>query len=82
MMGQLTFFLGLQVKQTREGTFINQAKNVKDLLQRFRLESSKPYLTSMSTSTKLEKDERGKGVDFKLYRSMIVFFYLSNHKYT
>ena len=39
MMGELTFFLGLQVKQTKDGTFINQAKYVKDLLKRFGMES-------------------------------------------
>ena len=43
MMGELTFFLGLQVKQTKEGTFINQAKYVKDSLKRIGMESSKPY---------------------------------------
>ena len=42
MMGELTFFLGLQVKQTKDGIFINQAKYVKDLLKRFGLEASKP----------------------------------------
>ena len=71
MIGELTFFLGLQVKQTKDETFINQAKYVKDLLKRFGLEASKPYSTPMSTSTKLDKDERGKCVDSKLYRSMI-----------
>ena len=71
IMGELTFFLGLQVKQTKDGTFINQAKYVKDLLKRFGLEASKPYSTLMSTSTKLNKDERGKCIDSKLYRSMI-----------
>ena len=57
MIRELTFFLGLQVKQTKEGTFINQAKYVKDLLKKFRLETSKPFSTPMSTSTKLDKDE-------------------------
>ena len=71
IMGGLTFFLGLQVKQTKDDTFINQAKYVKDLLKRFGLETSKPYSTPMSTSIKLDKDEWGKCVDFKLYRSMI-----------
>ena len=70
-MGELTFFLRLQVKQTKDDTFINQAKYVKDLLKRFGLEASKPYSTPMSTSTKLSKDEGGIYVDSKLYRSMI-----------
>ena len=71
MMGELAFFLGLQVRQTKEVTFINQAKYVKDLLKRFGMDNSKPHSTPMSTSTKLDKDEGGKCVDFKLYRSMI-----------
>ena len=71
MIRELTFFLGLQVKQTKDDTFINQAKYVKDLLKRFGLEASKPYSTPMSTSTKIVKDEGGKCVDSKLYRSMI-----------
>ena len=78
MMGELTFFLGLQVKQTKDDIFINQAKYVKDLLKRFGLEASKPYSTPMSTSTKFDKDEGGKCVDSKLYRSMIgSLFYLT-----
>ena len=56
MMGELAFFLGLQVRQTKEGTFINQAKYVKDLLKIFGMDNSKPYSTPMSTSTKLDKD--------------------------
>ena len=71
MMGKLAFFLGLQVRQTKEGIFINQARYVKDLLKRFGLDNLKPYSTPMSTSTKLDKDEGGKCVDSKLYRSMI-----------
>ena len=77
IMGELTFFLGLQVKQTKDGTFINQAKYVKDLLKRFGMESWKPYSTLMNTSTKLDKDEGGKCVDYKHYRLMIgSFLYL------
>ena len=71
MIGELTFFLGLQVKQIKDDTFINQAKYVKDLLKRFGLKASKPYSTPMSTLIKLDKDEGGKCVDSKLYRSMI-----------
>ena len=71
MMGELNYFLGLQVKQTKEGTFINQAKYVKDLLKRFGMDEIKPTSTPMSTSTRLDKDEGGKSVDTKLYRSMI-----------
>ena len=68
MMRELVFFLGLQVRLTKEATLINQAKSIKDLLKRFGMDNSKPYSTPMSTSTKLNKDEGGKCVDSKLYR--------------
>ncbi|GMI75421.1 hypothetical protein HRI_001211400 [Hibiscus trionum] len=71
MMGELSFFLGLQIKQMKDGTFINQAKYIKDMLNKFGLENTKPQATPMSSSTKLDKDEGGKCVDSKLYRSMI-----------
>ncbi|GMI64726.1 cysteine-rich RLK (RECEPTOR-like protein kinase) 8 [Hibiscus trionum] len=51
--------------------FINQAKYIKDMLKKFGLEQAKPQATPMSSSTKLDKDEGGKCVDSKLYRSMI-----------
>ena len=38
MMGELNFFLGLQIKQLKEGTFINQTKYIRDLLKKFNLE--------------------------------------------
>ena len=57
MMEELAFFLGLQVRQTKESTFINQTKYVKDLLKRFGMDNSKTYSTPMSTSTRLDKDE-------------------------
>jgi hypothetical protein len=78
MMGELKFFLGLQIKQTEEGIFLNQSKYIIDLLKRFRLTNAKAYETPMSPSTKLDKDEKGKPVDVKLYRGMIgSLFYLT-----
>jgi len=71
LMGELNFFLGLQIKQTSEGNFINQTKYTKELLKRFGYEDSKPHNTPMSTSLKLDKDEEGKEVDIKKYRGMI-----------
>ncbi|KAH9656139.1 hypothetical protein KPL70_022564 [Citrus sinensis] len=71
MMGELKYFLGLQIKQNEEGIFINQAKYVKDLLKRFSIDDSKTKNTPMSTTTKLDKDEKGKEVDIKMYRGMI-----------
>ncbi|KAF7134489.1 hypothetical protein RHSIM_Rhsim08G0129500 [Rhododendron simsii] len=68
MMGELNFFLGLQIKQTTEGILVNQAKYAKELIKKFGMEGSKPMSTPMSTSTKLDKDENGKPVNEKMYR--------------
>ena len=71
MMGELNFFLGLKIKQTREGIFINQTKYTKEILKKFGMEVTKPLGTPMSPTCKLDKDENGKSVDQKLYRGMI-----------
>ncbi|KAK7275147.1 hypothetical protein RIF29_16256 [Crotalaria pallida] len=57
MMGELTFFLGLQVKQVKGGTFVHQAKYCKDLLRKFGMDKCKNATTPMSTSCYLDKDE-------------------------
>ena len=71
LMGELQFFLGLQVKKMEDDFFINQEKCVKELLKRFQFETAKPASTPMSTSIKLESDEKGKPVDAKQFRGMI-----------
>ncbi|KAK2990896.1 hypothetical protein RJ640_016650 [Escallonia rubra] len=71
MMGELTFFLGLQIKQSNDVIFINQAKYTKELLKRFDMEKSNAFDTLMSSSLKLDKDDKGKDVDIKRYRGMI-----------
>ena len=71
MMGELNYFLGLQVKQMKEGTFVGQPKYCKELLKRFEMDNSKPMATPMSTNVHLDKDEKGKEVDIKRYRGMI-----------
>ncbi|WVZ74588.1 hypothetical protein U9M48_022752, partial [Paspalum notatum var. saurae] len=71
MIGELTFFLGFQIKQLREGTFIYQEKYKRDLLKRFKMDDCKPIETPMATNTKLDPDESGIKVDQTLYRSMI-----------
>nr|CAN69069.1 hypothetical protein VITISV_007586 [Vitis vinifera] len=58
MMRELNFFLGLQIKQLKEGTFINQAKYIRDLLKRFNMEEAKTMKTPMSSSIKLDMDEK------------------------
>jgi hypothetical protein len=71
MIGELSLFLGLQVKQTNDETFICQSKYVNNLLKRFDMDNSKPIKTPMTTNTHLDLDEGGNSVDLKLYRYMI-----------
>jgi hypothetical protein len=71
MMGELTFFLGIQVKQTKQATFMHQAKYTKDLMKKFNMAKLKPVSTPMSTTTSLGPNEDGEAVDQREYRSMI-----------
>ncbi|GJZ14467.1 retrovirus-related pol polyprotein from transposon TNT 1-94 [Tanacetum coccineum] len=71
MMGELNFFLGLQIKQMEDGIFFNQSKYIKEMLKKFGLEDSKPMKTPMSSDTKLTKDEECELVDSTKYRGMI-----------
>jgi hypothetical protein len=71
MMGELQFFLGLQIKQSKEGIFVHQAKYTKDIVRKFKMEDSKAMTTPISTTTALDADEKGEHVDQKEYRSMI-----------
>ncbi|KAI3685611.1 hypothetical protein L6452_34862 [Arctium lappa] len=70
-MGELTFFLGLQVKQTSEGTFISQSKYVSEILQKYKLNDSTSMIIPLSTGVKLDSDPSGESVDIKTYRGMI-----------
>ncbi|GJU97395.1 retrovirus-related pol polyprotein from transposon TNT 1-94 [Tanacetum coccineum] len=71
MMGELNFFLGLQIKQLEDGIFFNQSKYVKEMLKKFGLEDAKPIKTPMSSETKLTRDEEGEPINDTKYRGMI-----------
>jgi hypothetical protein len=71
MMGELTFFLSIQVKQTKEDIFIHQAKYMKDLMKKFNMIELKPVSTPMSTVAALDLNENGEAVDQRGYMSMI-----------
>ncbi|KAI3729484.1 hypothetical protein L6452_18144 [Arctium lappa] len=73
MMGEMNFFLGLQVKQFSTGIFINQSKYILDILRKFKMENCKPIGTPMAPGTKISIDPSGKGVDVRTYRGMIGF---------
>ncbi|GJY85647.1 putative ribonuclease H-like domain-containing protein [Tanacetum coccineum] len=70
-MGELTFFLGLQVKQQPDGIFISQDKYVADILKKFDFCSIKTATTLIESNKPLVKDEDGVEVDVHEYRSMI-----------
>jgi hypothetical protein len=59
------------VKQTKQGTFVHQAKYTKDLMKKFNMAELKPMSTLMSSVTSLGPDEDGEAVDQREYRSMI-----------
>jgi hypothetical protein len=71
MLGELTFFLGLQVTQIDKGIFISQAKYVKEMLKKFQMEDSKPMSTPMVTGCKLILEDDSPKVDQTMYRSMV-----------
>ncbi|KAL8104805.1 hypothetical protein AgCh_028832 [Apium graveolens] len=76
-MGELNYFLGLQVKQNEEETFICQSKYTRNLLKKFGMQDCSNASTLMATATKLDKDT-GKSVDITDYRGMIgLLLYLS-----
>ena len=73
MMGELTFFLDLQIKQMEEGTFISQSKYCKEVLKKFEMDNAKVASTPMATSYYLDKDELGIEVNQTMFRGMIGF---------
>nr|GEU78617.1 copia protein [Tanacetum cinerariifolium] len=70
-MGELSFFLGLQVKQKSDGIFISQDKYGAEILKKFDFVTVKTASTLMESNKTLIKDEEAKDVDVYLYRSMI-----------
>nr|GEW25777.1 retrovirus-related Pol polyprotein from transposon TNT 1-94 [Tanacetum cinerariifolium] len=70
-MGELTFFLGLQVKQKEDGIFISQDKYVVEILRKFDFLSVKTTSTPIETHKPLVKDKEAADVGVHLYRSMI-----------
>ena len=78
MIGELTHFLRLQIRQQDSVIFLSQSKYAKTLMKKFGLESTCFFRTLMSPNVKLTVDLLGKSVDLSLYRSMIgILLYLS-----
>ena len=71
MMGELSFFLGLQIKQFEDGTFINQSKYINEMLKKFGMENAKTLDTPMAKNIKLTVEGEGEPIDSTKYRGMI-----------
>ena len=71
LMGELTYFLGLHIKQCTEGIYLSQGKYICELLNKYNLKDSRSVSTPMATGVQICKDENGKSVDSTKYRGMI-----------
>ncbi|TYJ96981.1 putative mitochondrial protein [Cucumis melo var. makuwa] len=71
MVGELTFFLGFQIKQENTGIFFSQKKYTKNLISKFGMDKARPKRTPAAIHLKMTKDTNGEKVDTNLYRSII-----------
>jgi hypothetical protein len=67
----LKYFLGFQIKQLQEGTFISQTKCTQDILKKFGMKDAKAIKTPMGTNGYLDLNIGGNSIDQKIYRPMI-----------
>jgi hypothetical protein len=66
LIGELSYFLGLQIKQLKNGTFVSQGKYIKDILKKFSMEDTKEISTPMGTNGSLDSDTSGNMMDQKM----------------
>jgi ribosomal protein L4 len=78
MIGELRYFLGFQIKQLQDGTFISQTKYIQDILKKFGMKDAKPIKTPMGTN----RDENGRkrSVNTKTITVFIFFYRKQNRK--
>src|SRR3954466_8051311 len=72
LVGELTYFLSLQIKLMEYSIFISQKKYAKNIVKKFGMENASHKRTPDPTHLKLSKDEKGVSVDQSLYKSMIL----------
>lgn len=72
LMGELTYFLGFQIKKAKEGTFISKTKYFLEFLKKFNMKDSKSISTPMESNVLIDKDERGVDFDVTKYRGIII----------
>lgn len=78
-LGLMRYFLGIQVKQSKEGIFISQEKYAEDLLKKFDMLNCKPVATPMAVNEKHSRNDGAQKADSTLYRSLVgSLIYLSN----
>jgi hypothetical protein len=77
ILGELPFFLGLQVNQIENGIFVSQTKYIKEMLNKFQMEENKPMSNPMVTVCKLSLEDDSPKVDQTMYRSIIGSFLYS-----
>jgi hypothetical protein len=66
MMEELKYFLGFQVKQLQDDTFISQTNYIQDIFNKFGMKDAKPIKTPMGTNWHLDLNTGGKSVDQKV----------------
>lgn len=71
MVEELSFSLGLQIKQEKDEIFISHEKYAKNIVKKFGLNKSQHKRTPVATYVKITKDSEAEAVDNKLYKSMI-----------
>eukprot|EP00253_Pinus_taeda_P027311 PITA_27311 len=71
LLGELTYFLGIQVQQNKDGIFLSQTKYLKQVLKKYGMEDSKPVCTPMVTGCTLNSNDESTVVHQPTYRSMI-----------
>eukprot|EP00253_Pinus_taeda_P013294 PITA_13294 len=71
LLGELTYFLGLQIQQNEGGIFLSQTKYIKQILKKYGMEDSKPVCTPMVTGCSLNANDESTAVHQPTYRSMI-----------
>eukprot|EP00253_Pinus_taeda_P011332 PITA_11332 len=71
LIGEQTYFLGLQIQQNEGGIFLSQTKYLKQILKKYGMEDSKPVCTSMVTGCSLSANDDLAAVHQPTYRSMI-----------
>lgn len=70
-LGEMNYFLGMEIHQATDGIFISQRKYAWDILKRFKMERCKPVSTPLVHNEKILKFERGDRADPAIYRSLI-----------